>query len=392
MYSIPIITAFCSFPFIALIITFPYILVQYGKYGSINKMRTVIVYSFILYLLCAYFLVILPLPEVSEVSSSVGMELKPFRFIGDIINNSPLDIKDPGTYLSALSEPHLYQVLYNLILLLPLGVYLRYYFGKKFISTTLIVFLVSLFFEVTQLTGLYGIYPYAYRLFDVDDLIINTLGGALGYVITPLLSFFLPTRKEIDEDSYKKGNVVSKFRRFIAFLIDFLFIIFACSLFTIFFKFPNIISILSFENLETFLFYFFYVLIYFGVIPIFTKGKTLGKKLVNIKLYKEDIKYYEYIFRAFLLYLVVLPSFRYSVILIENVRTTSVLLSILLSLLNILLIVFFIVNVCIFLFSKKKKVFHEKVTNIINVSTIELEEKELEKEEDKEKKDTKEKK
>lgn len=220
MYSVPIITAFCLFPFIAFLITFPYILVQYGKYGSINKIRTVIIYSFILYLLCAYFLVILPLPEISEVTSSVGVELKPFRFINDIISNSPLVITDVSTYLSVFGEPHLYQVLYNLILLLPLGVYLRYYFKRGFFTTSLIVFLVSLFFEVTQLTGLYGIYPYAYRLFDVDDLIINTLGGMLGYAITPLFSFFLPTREEIDEDAYKKGVNVSKLRRFIAFLID----------------------------------------------------------------------------------------------------------------------------------------------------------------------------
>lgn len=374
MYSVPIITAFCLFPFIAFLITFPYILVQYGKYGSINKIRTVIIYSFILYLLCAYFLVILPLPEISEVTSSVGVELKPFRFINDIISNSPLVITDVSTYLSVFGEPHLYQVLYNLILLLPLGVYLRYYFKRGFFTTSLIVFLVSLFFEVTQLTGLYGIYPYAYRLFDVDDLIINTLGGMLGYAITPLFGFFLPTREEIDENAYKKGVNVSKLRRFIAFLIDFLFIIFVGSLFTIFFKFPNIISVLAFEDLECYLFYFFYCMFYFGVLSIFTKGKTLGKKLVNIRLYKENIKYYDYILRAFLLFVVVLPSFKYSMLLLENVKTTSVVLSIFFSILNIALVVFYLINVFIFIFSKKK-MFHEKLSGVVNISTVNYEEK-----------------
>ena len=75
---------------------------------------------------------------------------------------------------------------------------------------------MSLYFEVTQLTGLYGIYPKAYRLFDVDDLIINTLGGALGYLITPLVTIFLPARDEIDKLSYKKGKTVSIYRRFLS--------------------------------------------------------------------------------------------------------------------------------------------------------------------------------
>ncbi len=42
--------------------------------------------------------------------------------------------------------------------------------------------------------GLFFIYPKAYRLFDVDDLIINTTGGILGYLVTPLFQKLLPTR------------------------------------------------------------------------------------------------------------------------------------------------------------------------------------------------------
>lgn len=35
------------FPFIALLFTIPFILAQYHRYGSINKLRVLIVYSFI---------------------------------------------------------------------------------------------------------------------------------------------------------------------------------------------------------------------------------------------------------------------------------------------------------------------------------------------------------
>lgn len=40
---------------------------------------------------------------------------------------------------------------------------------------------LSLNVELTQLTGAWGLYPCAYRKFDVDDLILNTLGVALGF-------------------------------------------------------------------------------------------------------------------------------------------------------------------------------------------------------------------
>ena len=80
----------------------------------------------------------------------------------------------------------------------PLGFYLRYYFRRKALGTAVACFCVSLFFELTQLSGLYGIYPRPYRLFDVDDLLCNTLGGMLGYFITGIFLKILPDREKID--------------------------------------------------------------------------------------------------------------------------------------------------------------------------------------------------
>ena len=46
--------------------------------------------------------------------------------------------------------------------------------------------------ETAQLTGLFGIYPYAYRTFEVDDIIFNTLGGVLGWFCAELFTRALP--------------------------------------------------------------------------------------------------------------------------------------------------------------------------------------------------------
>jgi glycopeptide antibiotics resistance protein len=46
--------------------------------------------------------------------------------------------------------------------------------------SVLLAFGLSLAAELSQLTGLWGLYPCSYRKFDVDDLLLNTSGGALG--------------------------------------------------------------------------------------------------------------------------------------------------------------------------------------------------------------------
>ena len=112
-------------------------------------------------------------------------------------------------------------------------------------------FLLSLFFELTQLTGLNFIYSRPYRLFDVDDLMINMLGGILGYFIMNKLKVLLPSREEIN-DSVK----VSVLRKITSILID----IFINN------KIINYIILI----------------IYFVIIPTIN-NKNLGMNFVNIK-------------------------------------------------------------------------------------------------------------
>jgi len=42
---------------------------------------------------------------------------------------------------------------------------------------------LTLFIELAQLTGLFGIYPCPYRHFEVDDLILNVTGVLLGFAV-----------------------------------------------------------------------------------------------------------------------------------------------------------------------------------------------------------------
>ena len=214
------------FPFAAALIALPFLIHHYRKYGGMTFARFFLAYSLVLYALCAYFLVILPLPSQEAVARMTGpsTQLIPFSFFRDLSKETGFQLTEPSTYLPALFSTFTLQFLFNIVLLMPLGFYLRYYFRRKMLSAVLITFGVSLFFEITQLSGLYGFYPRAYRLFDVDDLICNTLGGFLGYVLTGPLMKVLPDRDEIDKRSYQKGERVTFTRRGLSFLVDMFFV------------------------------------------------------------------------------------------------------------------------------------------------------------------------
>lgn len=311
-YLIPLQTALLLFPFLAAVITLPYSILQYRKYGSILPIRVLIVYSFIFYLLCAYFLVLLPLPSIEEVAQYTKpiMQLIPFASLKEFTLNSSLIWNDPSTYLTALNEPSLYLILFNILLTVPFGVYMRYYFRCSWKKTLLLTFFLTLSFECLQLSALFGIYPRPYRLFDVDDLMTNTLGGMLGYAITPLFSHFLVSRSRMDEKAYDRGRTVSPLRRAIAFLFDSLLIIVSVAAVTaILFQLWND----SIQNplILILLVYLGAILFYLFLIPLLTHGKTPGKALVKIHLTAMDGSrphWYQYPLHFMIFYALILPA------------------------------------------------------------------------------------
>ena len=209
------------FPFIAALFTMPYAIYQYNKYGSVSKYRTLIIYSFILYMLIAYFMVILPLPDRASTAGNTWQEhlnLIPFRQIWLYWHDKVLGIATLKEYLVSMS---LWQLLFNILLTVPFGIYMRYYFKLILKPTILYSFLLSLFYETSQITALFGIYPGPYRLADVEDLICNTLGGAGGYYIASVFAGVLPSRDEIDEKCRAAGTRVTGMRRAWAVLFDY---------------------------------------------------------------------------------------------------------------------------------------------------------------------------
>ena len=271
--------SFAFFPVAAFLFTAPYILWNYYKYGSVLSLRIVIVYSYILYLMNVFFLVILPLPPFEEVQAMTGprTQLIPFTFVREIIR----EVNETGSPFYCNFS--FYQVFFNVVMTIPFGMYLRYYFQCSFKKTLVFSFLLTLFCEVTQLTGLFFIYPRSYRMFDVDDLMANTLGGVLGFLLVKPFMRILPSRQEIDAASKKRGQQVSLLRRLTAFGIDMGILgVFdlACAVF-----FDRVR-----HNGGKFI--LFSILVYFCFLPLITKGQTVGCYFAKIKLVSTKKKTY----------------------------------------------------------------------------------------------------
>lgn len=293
------------FPILAVLFTIPYIAWNYHKYGSVLSLRILIVYSFILYMLCAYCLVILPLPTGEAAANLSGhqAQLVPFTFLGDIARESDAVLSQPRTWLTVFNSNAFLTTLFNLFLTMPFGMYLRYYFRCGWKRTLVYSLLLSLFFELTQLSGLYFIYSGSYRLFDVDDLIVNTCGSMIGFVLARIAMRFLPSREELDRESFVRGRRVSLLRRIVAFIYD--EIAYAVLFIVVF-----LIWTANFGTMSVWVYALIW-LAYFALCPIVLRGQTIGHRLTKLRIVSSGggrVHWYQYALRYTLLFVLLVAA------------------------------------------------------------------------------------
>lgn len=293
------------FPIVATLFTVPYVAYNYHKYGSVFSLRITIVYSFILYLLCIYCLVILPLPtgEAAEQLHGHNIQLIPFTFLKDMLDRSSFVLSRPATWVTLFTNWAFLTALFNLFMTMPFGVYLRYYFRCSWQKTLVLSFLLSLFFELTQLTGLYFLYPGSYRVCDVDDLITNTCGSMLGYLLGGIACRLLPSREEIDQDSFRRGRQVSLLRRAVALLYDGAM----CVVLSAALALGQALLSRELPLGERIDWYALLWPLYFMLCPALFRGQTVGLRLTRLRVVRRDggaARWYQSLLRYGLLFLV----------------------------------------------------------------------------------------
>jgi glycopeptide antibiotics resistance protein len=284
VYFIPIKTAFIIFSVLGFFLAIPWLIYSYRKYGYLSLWTSIIAYSFMFYMLSALFLVLLPLPATRNTCSfqspdTVYYSLIPLYFIWDVINISSIVWSQPSTYIQVFKQSAFLQAAFNFLLLLPLGVYLRYFFQKKqYWKRALgLGFVLSLFYEVTQVTGIYGLYNCPYRIFDVDDLILNSIGALVGFLIAPVILALFPSRRSIlvKKEKVEQSHFIPPLSQLLALLIDYIAI-----------KFSWLITV-SLVTSSGFIEFIYttigFFVVYFAV-PLLWKGKTIGTNIMRYKL------------------------------------------------------------------------------------------------------------
>lgn len=399
IYLKPIISACYVFPVLAVLFTLPYIIYEYHKYGSILVIRTGVVYTFIFYMITSYFMTVLPLPPIDSVTpDSACMLLVPFDAVRRVVATVNITLSNPATYINLFKCGDFWQIAFNILLLVPFGVYLRYYFKRKWWQVLIMSFCYSLFFELTQLSGLYGIYPYPYRFFEVDDLICNTLGGMVGFWVMPAVVFMLPKRDRMDEVAYNRGQIVSEFRRIIAWALDMLVIMAPVAVFFAIDKEKFMNAVYDVRYLVVIA---VYIVITFTIVTAVTKGRTIGKALVNIRLVRADSKktdnktadyeaenieadthrrvnVFRLMGRYFILYVLSLPSPVYAYNLYHVALKAygwRFSVSIAVCVLCLMVTAYFAIDFILCLFSSTRQMFYDRVMGITHVNMVKQKEK-----------------
>lgn len=131
-------------------------LISYKNNKNRDICGDIISLSFLVYILCLFQMVTL-----KDVNTIDGYNLIPFKEI----------FRYPF-----LSREFIRNVIGNILLFLPFGFYVGYYLKKSKLSLiTIISFITSLTIELIQTK--------IGRTFDIDDIILNIIGGILGFLI-----------------------------------------------------------------------------------------------------------------------------------------------------------------------------------------------------------------
>lgn len=314
IFTQPIYFVMSVFILLAFVIWISWLIYTYKKYKLLSLSKTLISFSFIFYFFAAFFLVLLPLPEIRDTCSTQQpgtqhYSLVPFRFLSEIFENSQIVWSQPETYIYLFKQSAFYQAFFNFLLLMPFGVYLRYFLKQKrywplALGTT---FVLTLLYEMTQVTGVFGYYNCAYRIFDVDDLILNSFGGIVGFFVAPAVFALFPSKEKINSgaDILLKLDEVKSIIVLLSVFMDLLMTDVVTQI---------IMSLTSRNEVNELIIRSISLFVFLFVIPILWNGRTMGtfifhfrydskvSRIVTInRLFKRFIAFYVTFFIIFVL-------------------------------------------------------------------------------------------
>lgn len=190
----------------------PFVAISYRRNGHLTFGRMVVAFGALVYFLAIWTYTLLPLPDPSQIVCATP-QLNPFEFVFDIRSAM-------SRTANPLTDAAMLQLLLNILLFIPLGFFVRLMTRRGIAVIAATGLALSVLIELTQLTGVWGLYPCAYRLFDVDDMLTNTLGALIGGAFSLVLPARHRLRGEGGIADASAPRPVSAGRRLLAMLCD----------------------------------------------------------------------------------------------------------------------------------------------------------------------------
>jgi VanZ family protein len=210
---------------VAVLLFIPVAAVQYRRDGRLGPADLIVLVGAAVYGVSLWTYTLLPLPDVGDYACQ-DAQTRLMAFADDIRGAAEqAGYAGLGTPGELLRNRAFLQVVLNVVLFLPFGVFVRLITHRGVVVATALGFAVSLLIEVTQLTGVWGVYPCAYRLFDVDDLLTNTVGAFLGALVS--YPYAARRRRRLGTARRRLPTTVSVGRRLAGTLSDVLFVVLA---------------------------------------------------------------------------------------------------------------------------------------------------------------------
>lgn len=163
--------AILVWPLLSLLLSLPILAYLYRRDGWLRLTAVFAVYASVLYGAGLVCFTLYPLPSDPSgpgIAYGIPPILNPLNFIDDIATDGASAVL---------------QLLFNVVLFIPFGFIARTLLKLGGVPTFAASLATTCLIETAQLTGLFGTYPFAFRTFDVDDIICNTLGGVVGWLL-----------------------------------------------------------------------------------------------------------------------------------------------------------------------------------------------------------------
>ena|SRR5207248_4272172 len=186
------------------VILVPQLITHFARYGRPRLRSLVTTAAVLLYGCMTVAVVLLPLPSPGGKRLSQTVQLHPFQWIADILTELVKHDLSAAHWFTTLTFQ---QATMNVLLFVPLGVFARCLWRRGLFGTIALGFAASLLIEITQLTANFGTAPFVYRIFDIDDLMNNTFGAALGWLFGALLIALRAIPSTIDAQPTRRERV-----------------------------------------------------------------------------------------------------------------------------------------------------------------------------------------